>query len=101
MTQITHEGADDSALADLIGEAKTADEALDFETQERRIKAVELAISSYHFIEHSTDLIAHAHSIEQFILKGYTAPETPAETAPPSSGSRAFVEDEGGVVKEV
>ncbi len=43
--QIPH--ADDTALRDLVGEAKTADESLDFETQERRIEAVKLAIAGY------------------------------------------------------
>lgn len=95
--QIPH--ADDSALADLVGEAKTADEALDFETQERRIESVKLAIQGYERMP-QTDLISAAAAIEAYILHGYTPPGG-TEDQPKPVGSRAFVEDETGAYKEV
>lgn len=90
--QITHEGADDTELRDLVGEAKTADESLDFEAQERRIEAVRLAIQGYEKMP-QTDLISAAASIERYILEGYTAPEKPETEPAQQVGARAFVDD--------
>jgi len=96
MVQITHDDADDEKLRELIGEPKTDDEAATFEAQQLRLDSVKLAISGCG-AGLVGDLIANAAAIEAYVLRGHVTPETPQARG----GTRAYVEDDMGAVREV
>jgi hypothetical protein len=97
--QIPH--ADDSALADLVGEARNADETLDYDALRIREESVKFALQVRGEQPGIEPLIATAARIEAYILKGYEKPEKDDPAAPAVGGARAFVEDETGAFKEV